>query len=61
MYEVMTMTDPIKELVLQGVSATELKAEAMRRGMRTLRMSGITKICQGTSSVEEVARVTAAD
>jgi type IV pilus assembly protein PilB len=61
MYEVMTMTDPIKELVLQGVSATELKAEAMRRGMRTLRMSGITKICQGTSSVEEVARITAAD
>jgi type IV pilus assembly protein PilB len=61
MYEVMTMSDPIKELVLQGASATELKAEAIRRGMRTLRMSGIKKVCQGTSSVDEVARITAAD
>jgi type IV pilus assembly protein PilB len=61
MYEVMTMLDPLKELVLQGASAAELKAEAIRRGMRTLRMSGITKICQGTSSVDEVARITAAD
>jgi type IV pilus assembly protein PilB len=61
MYEVMTMSDPLKELVLQGASAAELKAEAIRRGMRTLRMSGIRKICQGTSSVDEVARITAAD
>jgi type IV pilus assembly protein PilB len=61
MYEVMTMSDPVKELVLQGASAAELKAEAIRRGMRTLRMSGIRKICQGTSSVDEVARITAAD
>jgi len=61
MYEVMTLSDPLKELILQGASGAELKAEAMRRGMRTLRMSGITKICQGTSSVEEVARITAAD
>jgi type IV pilus assembly protein PilB len=60
-YEVMTFTDPLKELVLQGASATEMRAEAIRRGMRTLRMSGITKICQGTSSVDEVARITAAD
>jgi type IV pilus assembly protein PilB len=61
MYEVMTMTDKLKQLVLQGVSAAELKAEAMRGGMRTLRMSGITKICQGTTTVDEVARITAAD
>ncbi len=61
MYEVMTMSDPLKELILQGASAAELKAEAIRRGMRTLRMSGVRKICQGTSSVDEVARITAAD
>jgi len=61
MYEVMTMTEKLKQLVLQGVSAAELKAEAVRGGMRTLRMSGITKICQGTTSVDEVARITAAD
>jgi type IV pilus assembly protein PilB len=60
-YEVMTFSEPLKELVLQGASATELKAEAIRQGMRTLRMSGVTKICQGVSTVEEVAKITAAD
>jgi type IV pilus assembly protein PilB len=61
LYEVMPFTDPLKELVLQGAAAVEIKAEAVRRGMRSLRMSGIRKICQGVTSVEEVARITAAD
>jgi type IV pilus assembly protein PilB len=60
-YEVMTFSDPLRELVLQGASAVELKAEAIRQGMRTLRMSGITKICQGTTTIDEVGRITAAD
>jgi type IV pilus assembly protein PilB len=61
LYEVMPFSDPLKELVLQGAAAVEIKAEAVRRGMRSLRMSGIRKICQGITSVEEVARITAAD
>ena len=61
LYEVMPFTDPLKELVLQGAAAVEIKAEAVRRGMRSLRMSGIRKICQGVTSIEEVARITAAD
>ena len=61
LYEVMPFTDPLKELVLQGAAAVEIKAEAVRHGMRSLRMSGIRKICQGVTSVEEVARITAAD
>jgi type IV pilus assembly protein PilB len=61
LYEVMPFTDPLKELVLQGAAAVEIKAEAVRRGMRSLRMSGIRKICQGVTSVEEVARITASD
>jgi len=60
-YEVMPMLEPVKELVLQGASAVEIKNEAIRTGMRTLRMSGITKVCQGVSSFDEVARITAAD
>ena len=60
-YEVLTMSEPLKHLIIQGCSPAELKAEAIRLGMRTLRMSGITKVCQGTSSVDEVARITAAD
>jgi len=61
LYEVMPFSDPLKELVLQGAAAVEIKAEAVRRGMRSLRMSGIRKICQGVTSVEEVARITASD
>jgi type IV pilus assembly protein PilB len=61
LYEVMPFTDPLKELVLQGAAAVEIKAEAVRRGMRSLRMSGIRKICQGVTSIEEVARITAND
>jgi type IV pilus assembly protein PilB len=60
-YEVLRFTEPLRELVLQGASSVELKAEAIRQGMRTLRMSGITKICQGVSTVDEVGRITAAD
>ena len=60
-YEVMMFVDALKELVLQGGSVAEVKAEAIRQGMRTLRMCGITKVCTGTSTIEEVARITAAD
>jgi type IV pilus assembly protein PilB len=60
-YEVMDFTEPLRELVLQGASSVELKVEAIKQGMRTLRMSGITKICQGTSTVDEVGRLTAGD
>jgi type IV pilus assembly protein PilB len=61
LYEVMPFKDALKELVLQGAAAVEIKAEAIRQGMRTLRMSGIRKICEGVTSVEEVARITAND
>jgi type IV pilus assembly protein PilB len=60
-YEVMLMVEALKELVLQGASAVEIKHEAIRQGMRTLRMSGISKVCQGVSTFDEVARITAAD
>jgi len=61
LYEVMPFKDALKELVLQGAAAVEIKAEAIRVGMRTLRMSGVRKICEGVTSVDEVARITAAD
>jgi type IV pilus assembly protein PilB len=61
LYEVMPFKDALKELVLQGAAAVEIKAEAIRQGMRTLRMSGVRKICEGVTSVDEIARITAAD
>jgi type IV pilus assembly protein PilB len=61
LYEVMPFYDPLKELVLQGASTTEVKAEAIRLGMKSLRMSGIQKLMEGITTVEEVLRVSVAD
>ncbi len=47
--------------MLHGASAAELKREAIRRGMQTLRMSALDKLADGTTTLAEVFRVTAAD
>jgi type IV pilus assembly protein PilB len=60
-YEVMPFFDPLKELVLQGASTAELKAESIRQGMKSLRMSGIQKLIEGVTTVEEVLRISVAD
>jgi type IV pilus assembly protein PilB len=61
LYEVMVMKDALKEAVLQGFSATELKGEAMRIGMKTLRKAAVTKLLEGTTSMAEVVRCSAPD
>ncbi|MBI5343862.1 MAG: type IV-A pilus assembly ATPase PilB, partial [Deltaproteobacteria bacterium] len=61
LYEVMPFTDIIKELVLNGASAGEIKRATIKEGMKTLRMSGITKAAEGVTTIEEVLRVTMAD
>lgn len=60
-YEVMPMTDPVKDLILQGASAIDVKKEAIRQGMITLRQSGINKVIDGVTSIEEILRVTFED
>ncbi len=61
LYEVMPVKEELKEMILKGASASELKKAAVRLGMKTLRMSGLTKIKEGVTSVEEVLRVTFGD
>ena len=61
LYEVMPIRDELKEMVLQGASTAELKTQAIRCGMRTLRMSGITKCLEGVTTTEEIIRVTLSD
>jgi len=61
LYEIMPMHDELKECVLQGYSAMELKREAMRLGMRSLRAAGIEKLLEGQVSMEEILRVTRRD
>ena len=61
LYEVMFINDEIKEYVLQGYSTAELKHEAIRLGMKTLRQAGIGKILEGVTTIDEISRVTAPD
>jgi type IV pilus assembly protein PilB len=58
LYEVMEIDDEIRELILVGASAVELKKKAIERGMYTLRRSGLVKIMEGVTTLEEVARET---
>jgi len=58
LYEVMEITDELRELVLVGASALELRRKAIEEGMITLRGSGLRKIKDGVTSVEEVLRET---
>jgi type IV pilus assembly protein PilB len=60
-YEVMVMHEALKELILKGASAMELKREAVKLGMSTLRMSALEKVRQGLTTVEETIRVTDTD
>ncbi len=58
LYEVMEMTDALRELVLVGASNIELRKQAIEEGMITLRGSGLEKVRQGITTVEEVVRET---
>ena len=60
-YEVMTLTDDLRRMILRGGSAGELKAAAMEKGMRTLRQAAVGKVRQGLTTVEEALRVTEPD
>jgi type IV pilus assembly protein PilB len=58
LYEVMAITDELRELILVGASALELRRKAIEEGMITLRQSGLRKVKDGLTTVEEVARET---
>jgi type IV pilus assembly protein PilB len=60
-YEIMVMHEGLKELVLRGASAADLKREAVKMGMSTLRMSAIRKVREGLTTIEETVRVTDSD
>jgi len=60
-YEIMTIREEIREFILNGASTLEIKREAVRTGMKTLRMSALTKLIEGVTTIDEVVRVTAED
>ncbi|MEK7279126.1 MAG: type IV-A pilus assembly ATPase PilB, partial [Nitrospirota bacterium] len=61
LYEVMPIGEELREQILQGSSSDEIKKAAIRAGMATLRMSGLSKIREGLTTVEEVVNTTFRD
>jgi type IV pilus assembly protein PilB len=61
LYETMRITEEMRELIASGASASEIKRQAMRDGMQTLRQAGLAKVRLGLTTVEEILRLTAAD
>ncbi len=60
LYEVMEVTEEVREMILAGASALDLRRRAIEQGMITLRRSGLTKVAAGITSLEEVVRETVA-
>ncbi len=58
LYEILEITDELRELILVGASALELKKKAIEQGMISLRRSGLIKIMAGMTTLEEVIRET---
>jgi type IV pilus assembly protein PilB len=58
LYEVLEMSETLKDMVLTGASAIELREQAQKEGMITLRRSGCRKVLDGVTTVEEIVRET---
>jgi type IV pilus assembly protein PilB len=60
-YEVLAVTPKVRELILRNASADDLKKQAIRDGMKTLRMCALTKVAQGLTTLEEAVSKSASD
>jgi type IV pilus assembly protein PilB len=58
LYEVLEVSEQLRELILVGASGLELRRKAIEEGMITLRMSGLRKVKLGVTTIEEVVRET---
>src|SRR6059036_19141 len=57
-YEVMPVTAPLRDMILKNAATADIREQAQKDGMRTLRQSGLAKVLDGTTTVEEILRVT---
>jgi len=61
LYEILPITDTIRDQVIQRLGSTVIKQEAIKKGLRTLRMDGAKKVLEGATTIDEVLRVTQMD
>jgi general secretion pathway protein E len=57
-FEILILDDPLKRLILKTSDANQIQDEAMKRGMTNLLADGARKVLEGTTTIEEVFRVT---
>lgn len=60
-YEVLGMSSKIKDLIIKNASTDEIKAQAIKDGMKSLRMCALTKVAQGLTTIEEALANSASD
>lgn len=60
-YEILLITEPIREMILNRVSSQQIKQKAISLGMRTLYQDGLQKVIRGLTTIEEVMRITQAE
>ena len=60
-YEVMVLTETLRDFILNGATSIEIKKQAIREGMKTLRRSGLDKLLEGITTLKEVHRISASD
>lgn len=60
-YEVLAMTPKVREIILKNGSTDDLKRQAIKDGMKTLRMCALTKVAQGLTTLEEAIGNSASD
>lgn len=58
LYEMLSVTPEVEQVILNGGNSRELLDVALKQGMSTLRMSGLSRVVDGTTSLEEINRVT---
>lgn len=61
MFEIMTLDDHLREMIMRHASTSLLRAEAVKRGMRPLRDTGLMAIYDGLTTIEEVVKETVVD
>lgn len=57
-FELLIITDTIRELIIKNASVVEIRETAIKEGMRPLKEDGLKKVCNGITTIEEVLRVT---
>jgi type IV pilus assembly protein PilB len=59
-YEVMPISDRLRDMVMDDAGTAELREQAQKEGMKSLRQAGLAKVLEGVTTVDEVVRVTLA-